>query len=61
MGEPIDIEEKAIKTKGRRKLHLEFYDYELDENILIETVEIAALTDKVPMGVSSMGYGLILL
>lgn len=50
-------EEKAIKTKVGEKLHLEFYDYELDENILIETVEIAALTDKVPMGVSSMGYG----
>ncbi len=51
------IEEKAIKTNIGEKLDLEFYDYEADKDILVESIGIAALTDKVPMGVSSVSYG----
>lgn len=51
------IEEKAIKTNIGEKLDLEFYDYEVDKDVTVEAIEIATLTDKVPMGVSSVSYG----
>lgn len=51
------IEEKAIKTKIGEKLDLEFYDYEFNERVSVGSLEIAALTDKVPMGISSSIYG----
>ncbi|SNT18082.1 putative ABC transport system permease protein [Anaerovirgula multivorans] len=50
------VETKAVKTKIGEKLDLEFYDSEFEQYMPIESVEIATLTDKVTMGISSVGF-----
>lgn len=50
------VESKVINTEIGQKLDLEFYDSEFEKYIPIDSVEIAALVDKVPMGISSINY-----
>lgn len=50
------VETKAVKAKIGEMLELEVYDNEL-EYIPVASVEIAALTDKVIMGISSVNFG----
>ncbi|MPW26857.1 FtsX-like permease family protein [Alkalibaculum sp. M08DMB] len=51
------VETKAVKLKLGEMLELEVYNNELEGYTPIESVEIAALTDKVPMGISSVSFG----
>ncbi|NLM13647.1 ABC transporter permease [Defluviitalea saccharophila] len=58
------IETKAIKTREGEKLDLNYYDWENEKEIPLESVEILALTDKSPSGVFSQriysGFNMIL-
>lgn len=49
------VETKSIKTKVGEKLDLQYYDSERDQYAPAGQVKIAALTDKMPMGVMSKG------
>ena len=48
------VEAKSINTKVGEKLELEFYHSEVEQYIPMESLEIAALTDKVTLGISSL-------
>ncbi len=49
------VETKSIKTRPGEKLTLVYKNGETEEEIALKEIEIAALTDKLPMGVTSQG------
>ncbi|MFE8700478.1 FtsX-like permease family protein [Cytobacillus sp. FJAT-54145] len=51
------VETKVIHTEVGKSLELSYTDYETDEEKHVDKLEIAALTDKFPMGVMPMGLG----
>ncbi len=51
------IETKAVHTKAGRNLDLVYKDWEKDEETVLKKVNIAALTDVFPMGVTTAGIG----
>ncbi|WP_066052359.1 ABC transporter permease [Robertmurraya korlensis] len=51
------IETKAIKTSVGEKVELLFEDFNTGEKMPLENLEVAGLTDQLPMGVYSAGPG----
>jgi len=51
------VEARVINTRVGEKLNLAYYDSESDSQVQLESLEIAALTDKVPMGVLNLDPG----
>ncbi|MBM7685757.1 FtsX-like permease family protein [Defluviitalea raffinosedens] len=45
------VESKMIKAREGLKLDLNYYDWSKEKDIPLESVEIIALTDKLPMGI----------
>jgi len=51
------VEARVINAHVGEKLNLSYYDSELDSQVQLDSLEIAALTDKVPMGVLNLDPG----
>ena len=51
------VETKAINMKVGQSLELFQRDWETEEDMLLNNVEIAALTDQFPMGIIPAGVG----
>lgn len=49
------VESKAIKTSPGERISLIYNGWENEEEIALEQIEIAALTDKMPMGITPQG------
>lgn len=51
------VETKAIKTNVGQSIELYHADQESEEKVYLDTVKVAALTDRFPMGVFPVGVG----
>jgi putative ABC transport system permease protein len=49
------VETKAVKTKTGNKLEISVYNEDTGEEDALQSIEIAALTDKMPTGIMSSG------